>query len=252
MAETDTRETCDLSTLSIGVKCGGSDGFSGLSANPLVGRISDIVTQAGGQVILSEIPEMFGAEQTLMDRCETESVFENLSALVVDFKHHFTSHNLPVFENPSPGNRAGGITTLEEKSLGAVQKSGQATVTEVIAYGQRAQKKGLIILEAPGNDAISTTAMIAAGAVMVLFTTGRGTPLGFAAPCLKIASNSALAEMKPGWIDFDAGKVLETDDTDGLTGDLMALILETANGTPCKSEIREARDLAIWKRGVTL
>ena len=252
LAEMDRRETCDLSDLCIGVKCGGSDGFSGLSANPLVGRISDIVTLAGGQVILSEIPEMFGAEQTLLDRCETPKVFEALSALVVDFKHHFTSHNLPVFENPSPGNKAGGITTLEEKSLGAVQKSGQAIVTEVIAYGQRAHQKGLIILEAPGNDAVSTTAMIAAGAVMVLFTTGRGTPLGFAAPCLKIASNSALAEMKPGWIDFDAGRVLQSGDTDGLTRDLMDLIEETANGAPCKSEIREARDLAIWKRGVTL
>ncbi|HEY6816772.1 MAG TPA: altronate dehydratase family protein, partial [Croceibacterium sp.] len=198
-----------LSDLVLGVKCGGSDGFSGLTANPLVGRMSDAVTASGGTAILTEIPEIFGAEQLLMERATDQSVFDGIVALVNGFKRYFTDHGEPVSENPSPGNIAGGITTLEEKSLGAVQKGGHAPVTDVLGYGERVRRRGLTLLEAPGNDAVSSTALAAAGATVILFTTGRGTPLGFPVPTVKIASNHDLAQRKPGWIDFDAGDVLD-------------------------------------------
>jgi altronate hydrolase len=248
----DQRSQCDLGDLVIGLKCGGSDAFSGLTANPLVGRICDAVTSSGGTAILSEIPELFGAERVLMARCRDRATFLQLAQLINEFKHYFTSHQLPIFENPSPGNRQGGITTLEEKSLGAVQKGGNAEVTQVVRYGGRATEKGLVILESPGNDAVSTTAMIAAGAVIVLFTTGRGTPLGFPAPTLKISSNSDLALRKPRWIDFDAGSLLDAADRNTLTADLLDLITAVASGQPCRHEEAGAREIALWKRGVTL
>jgi altronate hydrolase len=248
----DERSPCDLGDLVIGLKCGGSDAFSGLTANPLVGSICDAVTASGGTAILSEIPELFGAERALMARCRDPSTFADLVQLINDFKGYFAAHQLPVFENPSPGNRQGGITTLEEKSLGAVQKGGHAEVTQILRYGQRASKKGLVILESPGNDAVSTTAMIAAGAVIVLFTTGRGTPLGFPAPTLKISSNSDLALRKPRWIDFDAGPLIGGADRSALTAQLLDLITAVAAGSPCRHEQAGAREIALWKRGVTL
>ena len=188
----------------------------------------------------------------LLDRCRDPGTFCDLVALINDFKSYFTAHQLPVFENPSPGNRQGGITTLEEKSLGAVQKGGTAAVTQIVRYGGRASAKGLVILESPGNDAVSTTAMIAAGAVIVLFTTGRGTPLGFPAPTLKISSNTDLAERKPRWIDFDAGSLIDGADRNRLTAELLDLIIAVAAGTPCRHEQAGAREIALWKRGVTL
>jgi altronate hydrolase len=214
------RTAVPLSELVLGVKCGGSDGFSGLTANPLVGRMSDAVTAAGGTAILTEIPEIFGAEQLLM-------------------------------ENPSPGNIAGGITPLEEKSLGAVQKAGHATVTDVLHYGERVRTRGLTLLEAPGNDAVSSTALAAAGATAILFTTGRGTPLGFPVPTVKIASNSDLAARKPGWIDFDAGQVL-AEGMDKAAGALLETIAAIASGRETAAERNGEREIAIWKRGVTL
>jgi altronate hydrolase len=249
---TDERSPCNLGDLVIGLKCGGSDAFSGLTANPLVGRICDAVTNSGGTAILSEIPELFGAERVLMGRCHDRSTFTELAKLINDFKSYFASHQLPVFENPSPGNRQGGITTLEEKSLGAVQKGGTAGVTQIVRYGGRATRKGLVILESPGNDAVSTTALIAAGAVIVLFTTGRGTPLGFPAPTLKISSNTDLAARKPRWIDFDAGSLIEGADQNELTAELLNLITAVASGTHCRHEQAGAREIALWKRGVTL
>ena len=249
---TDRRSRCDLGDLVIGLKCGGSDAFSGLTANPLVGRICDAVTDSGGTAILSEIPELFGAERVLMARCRDRATFDELAQLINEFKDYFTSHHLPIFENPSPGNRQGGITTLEEKSLGAVQKGGNAAVTQIVRYGARASRKGLVILESPGNDAVSTTAMIAAGAVIVLFTTGRGTPLGFPAPTLKISSNTDLALRKPRWVDFDAGSLIDGADRNTLTGDLLDLIVAVASGAPCQNEQAGAREIALWKRGVTL
>jgi altronate hydrolase len=245
------REPLPLSKLVVGVKCGGSDGFSGLTANPLVGRVSDAVTAAGGSAILTEIPEIFGAEQLLMDRAADEATFRGIVELVNGFKRYFTSHGEPVSENPSPGNIAGGITTLEEKSLGAVQKGGRAAVTDVLHYGERLRRTGLTLLEAPGNDAVSSTALAAAGATVILFTTGRGTPLGFPVPTVKIASNSDLARRKPGWIDFDAGSVLD-DGIDGAAEALLDCIAAIASGRQTAAERNGEREIALWKRGVTL
>ncbi|MBV9882892.1 MAG: UxaA family hydrolase, partial [Sphingomonadaceae bacterium] len=245
------RAPAPLSALVLGVKCGGSDGLSGLTTNPLVGRMSDAVTGAGGAAILTEIPEIFGAEQLLMARAADEQVFDGIVGLVNGFKAYFTGHGEPVSENPSPGNIAGGITTLEEKSLGAVQKGGHATVTDVLPYGGRVRRPGLSLLEAPGNDAVSSTALAAAGATAILFTTGRGTPLGFPVPTIKIASNRELAGRKPGWIDFDAGRVLD----EGLVpvaGDLLDALCAIASGRETAAERNGEREIAIWKRGVTL
>ncbi|HTN40002.1 MAG TPA: altronate dehydratase family protein [Asticcacaulis sp.] len=252
VVEKDQRETCSVRDLTIGVKCGGSDAFSGLTANPLVGLIADRVAFAGGKAIMTEIPEVFGAERGLMNRAKDETVFHEVVEVVNDFKNYFIAHKQPVFENPSPGNKAGGITTLEEKSLGAVQKGGHSPLNEVMRYGERAREQGLSLLEAPGNDAVSSTALTAAGAVIVLFTTGRGTPLGFPAPTLKIASNSALAAHKPRWIDFNAGQVLEGHSLEETADDLMDLILKTASGQPACNEKNDEREIAIWKNGVTL
>jgi altronate hydrolase len=252
VAGQDRRVPCPLSDLAVGLKCGGSDAFSGITANPLVGRIADRVAAAGGTPILTEIPEVFGAEHLLLARAGDEAVFTDIAAVVNDFKRYFLDHGQPVHENPSPGNVAGGITTLEEKSLGAVQKGGHATVTQVLRYGERVDRHGLALLESPGNDAVSSTALVAAGATVVLFTTGRGTPLGFPAPTLKIASNSALAAAKPGWIDFDAGRLLDAADADAVTDQLLALVLTTASGQPACNERNDEREIAIWKDGVTL
>jgi altronate hydrolase len=245
------RTTVPLSELVLGVKCGGSDGFSGLTANPLAGRMSDAITAAGGTAILTEIPEIFGAEQMLMARAADEGVFGEIVGLVNGFKAYFTAHGEPVSENPSPGNIAGGITTLEEKSLGAVQKAGRAIVTDVRRYGERVRKTGLTLLEAPGNDAVSSTALAAAGATAILFTTGRGTPLGFPVPTIKIASNSDLAARKPGWIDFDAGQVLD-DGMDAAAAALLETVIAVASGRETAAERNGEREIAIWKRGVTL
>ena len=245
------RSEVGLESLVLGVKCGGSDGLSGLTANPLVGRISDRVTAAGGRVILTETPEMFGAEQVLMNRAAEPRIFEAIVGLVNDFKQYFIDHGEPVSDNPSPGNVAGGITTLEEKSLGAVQKAGRAPVADVIAYGARASVAGLTLLESPGNDAVSATALAAAGATAILFTTGRGTPLGFPVPTIKIASNSDLARRKPGWIDFDAGVVID-DGFDAAEAALLDRIADIASGAETAAERNGEREIAIWKRGVTL
>jgi altronate hydrolase len=245
------RTPAGLSELVLGLKCGGSDGMSGLTANPLVGRMSDAVTSAGGKTILTEIPEIFGAEHLLMNRAKDAQVFAQIGALVNRFKKYFTDHGETVSENPSPGNIAGGISTLEEKSLGAVQKAGRATVTDVIDYGQQVSRAGLTLLESPGNDAVSSTALAAAGANIILFTTGRGTPLGFPVPTIKIASNSDLAQRKPGWIDFDAGQVLSRG-LDAISDAMLQRICAVASGELTAAERNGEREIAIWKRGVTL
>lgn len=252
VAEQDQRTPCPLSDLVLGLKCGGSDGFSGMTANPLVGCMADAVAEAGGTPVLTEIPEVFGAEQLLMARASSEQVFGQIVSVVNGFKQYFIDHHQPVYENPSPGNIAGGITTLEEKSLGAVQKGGHAPVTQVLHYGERvARTPGLALLEAPGNDAVSSTALTAAGCTVILFTTGRGTPLGFPVPTLKLASNHGLAERKGNWIDFDAGQVLDIGL--GPAADaLLDKILATASGEPARNEINGQREIALWKNGVTL
>lgn len=251
VAERDERSNRSLGDLVLGLKCGGSDGFSGLTANPLVGRIADVVAAADGVAILTEIPEIFGAEQMLENRSDA-AIAREIAKLVDGFKRYFLDHGEPIHENPSPGNIAGGITTLEEKSLGAVQKAGRSPVTAVLLYGERASTRGLNLLEAPGNDAISSTALVAAGATLLLFTTGRGTPMGFPAPTLKISSNSALAGRKPGWIDFDAGVLLTGAEGEEVTGALLDLVTAAASGAPTRAERNDEREIAIWKRGVTL
>jgi len=252
IAEKDRREPCPVSDLIIGVKCGGSDGLSGITANPIVGAVADKVAADGGRPILTEIPEIFGAERLLMARARSQAVFDGIVTIVEDFKNYFIAHNQPVHENPSPGNKDGGITTLEEKSLGAVQKGGRSQVTQVLRYGQRVGTPGLALLEAPGADGVSSTALVAAGATVLLFTTGRGTPLGFPAPTLKIASNTTLAQRKPHWIDFNAGAVLEGQSFEAAAADLFQLVLDTASGKPARNEENDEREIAIWKGGVTL
>ncbi len=243
------------SELVLGMKCGGSDGFSGITANPLVGRIADRLTAWGGTIVLTEVPEMFGAEAPLFNRCDNAATFESAVAMVNGFKDYFRRHDEPIYENPSPGNKEGGITTLEEKSLGCIQKGGKAPVKQVVDYGESASQGlgGLCLVRAPGNDGVSATALTAAGAHCVLFTTGRGTPLGVPAPTLKIASNSGLAERKPNWIDFNAGQLLEDGVVaDAVTEALMRLILDTASGKQARNEINGFREITIWKQGVTL
>jgi len=250
----DRRETVPASALVLGNKCGGSDGFSGITANPLVGRVADRLTAAGGTVLLTEVPEMFGAERVLMNRAASEPVYRDVVGMVNSFKEYFLRHGQPVYENPSPGNKAGGLTTLEEKSLGAIQKGGSSTVTSVLRYGQKVRLPGLALLEAPGNDGVSSTAMVASGATVLCFTTGRGTPLGFPAPTIKVASNSEIARKKPHWIDFDAGRLLDDPTAmDRLADELLDFVLDVASGkTLTNNERNDVREIAIWKEGVTL
>lgn len=245
------RQALPFSALTIGLKCGGSDGFSGLTANPLLGRLADGLCAAGGRAILTEIPEIFGAEQALLDRAVSAGVFDAAAGLVNRFKRYYLDQGLPVSENPSPGNLAGGITTLEEKSLGAVQKGGNAPLVDVIGYGEQARRAGLTLLEAPGNDAVSSSALAAAGATLVLFTTGRGTPLGFPVPTVKVASNERLAEAKPHWIDFDASLAL-THGNEAADLAFAERLAAFASGEPTAAERAGQRAIAIWKRGVTL
>lgn len=252
-AATFKRETCDASNLVIGLKCGGSDGFSGITANPLVGEISNKVISVGGSSILTEVPEMFGAETVLMNRARNGKIFSDTVDLINDFKKYFMGYGEKVNENPSPGNKAGGITTLEDKSLGCVQKSGDMPVEGVLDYGDRINCKGLNLLNAPGNDLVASNALAAAGAQIVLFTTGRGTPFASPVPTVKIASNSKLAEHKKNWIDFNAGRILEDESMDTVADDFWNYILDLASGEKlAKSEKLDKSELAIFKNGVTL
>ena len=247
------RETIPVSELKIGLKCGGSDGFSGITANPLVGRISDLLIAQGGTSVLTEVPEMFGAETLLMNRCVTREVFEKCVDMINGFKDYFVSHGQVVYENPSPGNKAGGITTLEDKSLGCTQKGGLSPVVDVLAYGDQLKKPGLNLLSGPGNDMVASTVLAAAGCQIVLFTTGRGTPFGTVVPTLKIATNSTLAGNKKNWIDFNAGQLLEGKSMEALADEFFDHILAVANGTvKAKNELAGFQEITIFKDGVTL
>ena len=252
-AKNDRREELPASLLTVGLKCGGSDGFSGITANPLAGEFSDWLIGQGGSAILTEVPEMFGAEQILMNRCESREIFEKTVSLINDFKQYFVSHNQPVYENPSPGNKAGGITTLEDKSLGCTQKGGHAPVVDVIGYGNRAAKKGLTLLQSPGNDLVSSTALAAAGAQIVLFTTGRGTPFGCPAPTVKMATNTNLFTRKGNWMDFNAGALLDGVSMEEMRERLIEYVLKLASGeTLTNAEKHGVREMCIFKTGVTL
>lgn len=246
------REPIPASELIVGMKCGGSDGLSGITANPVVGRFSDRLVALGGSTILTEVPEMFGAESILLDRCKNRAVFDRAVKMISDFKHYFVSHGQVVYENPSPGNKAGGITTLEDKSCGCVQKGGSAQIVDVLDYGDTATKKGLNLLSGPGNDLVSATALTAAGAHLVLFTTGRGTPFGAPAPTIKISTNTPLFEKKGNWIDFNAGTVAQGEDLDDAGDRLLNYVLEVASGAQTTTERSGAREIAIFKDGVML
>ncbi len=248
-ADTFSRQPVPISRLKVGLKCGGSDGFSGITANPLIGQFSDMLIAAGGSTVLTEVPEMFGAEMILMDRCVDETVFEKTVHLINDFKDYFIRHDQEIYENPSPGNKAGGISTLEEKSLGCIQKGGRAPVADVLTYGDRMTKNGLHLLNGPGNDMVAVTNLVAAGCHMVLFSTGRGTPLGGPVPTVKIATNTKLAERKTGWIDFNAGPMLNGAE---LAEDFMRYIIRVADGELTCNEKNGYREIAIFKDGVTL
>lgn len=252
LAEMDTRSPQPISSLSIGLKCGGSDGFSGLTANPLLGRYSDYLVHQGGNSLLTEVPEMFGAETILMRRCSSLDVFKQTVHLINDFKEYYLSQGLPVGENPSPGNKAGGITTLEEKSLGCVQKGGTSPVNDVLSYGQQIRCQGLSLLQAPGNDLVASTALAAAGCQIVLFTTGRGTPFGTCVPTVKVSTNTALSLRKPHWIDFNAGTLLEGEDPAAQLQRFQEYLLQVIEGRPTHNENYGYSSIAIWKNGVTL
>ncbi len=252
VVKNDTRTDCPLSELRVGLKCGGSDGLSGITANPLVGEFSDYLVAQGGTTILTEVPEMFGAETILMNRCKNKELFDKTVKLVNDFKEYFLSHGEPVGENPSPGNKAGGISTLEDKALGCTQKCGRAPVCGVLGYGDRLQAKGLNLLSAPGNDLVASTALAAAGCQMVLFTTGRGTPFGTFVPTMKISTNSSLYENKPNWIDFNAGELVDGTDMNSLLRKFIDKIVSVANGENTCNEKNGYREISIFKNGVTL
>ncbi len=246
------REPISVSELVIGMKCGGSDGLSGITANPAVGAFSDMLISRGGTTILTEVPEMFGAETLLMNRCENDELFEKTVKLINDFKNYFTSHNQTIYENPSPGNKKGGITTLEDKSLGCTQKSGKAPIRGVLAYGECVTEKGLNLLSAPGNDLVASTALAASGAHIVLFTTGRGTPFASPVPTIKISSNTQLADKKKNWIDFNCGDMVENSSLKENSERLFDYVLEVASGKKVKAEEAGFHDMAIFKQGVTL
>ena len=248
-AERSVRVPVPISRLKIGLKCGGSDGYSGISANPLVGRLSDKVIAYGGSCVLTEVPEMFGAEHLLMKRAVSREIFDKTVKLINDFKDYFTAHGQVIYENPSPGNKAGGITTLEEKSLGCVQKGGSCEIVDVLDYGDRLTKPGLSLLNGPGNDIVAITNLAAAGAHLILFTTGRGTPLGGPVPTVKIATNHSLASRKKGWIDFDSSKTLQGAD---MSDELLDYIIEVCNGKQTKNEENGYREISIFKDGVVL
>ncbi len=252
IAKNDKRTVCPLNELRVGLKCGGSDGFSGITANPLVGEFSDFLVAQGGTSILTEVPEMFGAETILMNRCKTEDLFNQTVKMVNDFKEYFLSHGEPVGENPSPGNKAGGISTLEDKALGCTQKCGRAPVSGVLGYGDRLQTKGLNLLSAPGNDLVAATALASSGCQIVLFTTGRGTPFGTFIPTMKISTNTNLFNNKPNWIDFNAGELVDGTDMKTLLNKFVKKIISVANGEKTNNEKNGYREISIFKNGVTL
>ena len=251
-ADTFQRVPVSISRLRVGLKCGGSDGYSGISANPLTGSLSDRLISMGASCVLTEVPEMFGAEHLLMERAESKEVFDKTVKLINDFKDYYSRHGQVIYDNPSPGNKAGGITTLEEKSLGCVQKGGLGKVVDVLDYGDTVTKNGLSLLNGPGNDIIAITNLMAAGVHLILFTTGRGTPIGSAVPTVKISTNKSLAEKKRNWIDFDASPVLSGVSMEELTDRFLEYIISVANGNETKNEINGYREISIFKDGVTL
>lgn len=252
LTQQDERVAIPLNELRVGLKCGGSDGFSGITANPLLGCLSDWLVAQGGTTVLTEVPEMFGAETILMDRCANRELFDQTVSLINDFKEYFLSHGEPVGENPSPGNKAGGISTLEDKALGCTQKCGKSLVRGVMPYGERLHAKGLNLLSAPGNDLVASTALASCGCHLVLFTTGRGTPFGTYVPTMKISTNTQLYENKPNWIDFNAGVIADGEPMEDVARRFADYVIEVANGKQTNNEKNGYHEIAIFKNGVTL
>ena len=252
VASKDVREDVPVSELRVGLKCGGSDGLSGITANPLLGVFSDWIVAQGGTTVLTEVPEMFGAETILMNRCQDRATFDKTVHLINDFKEYFMKQGMPVYENPSPGNKAGGISTLEEKSLGCTQKCGKSIVRGVLKYAERLSVKGLNLLSAPGNDLVASTALAASGCQIVLFTTGRGTPFGSFVPTMKISTNTPLYEAKASWIDFNAGVLAQGEPMEEVSARFIEFVLSAASGEPVNNEKHGIREIAIFKQGVTL
>lgn len=252
IASKDRRTDVPLSKLRVGLKCGGSDGLSGITANPMLGVFSDYLVAQGGVTVLTEVPEMFGAETLLMNRCHTEEIFNETVSMINDFKNYFIRNDQPIYENPSPGNKAGGISTLEEKSLGCTQKSGSSMVEDVLKYGDRIKTSGLNLLSAPGNDLVASTALASAGCHIVLFTTGRGTPFGTFVPTVKVSTNTQLYEQKHTWIDFNAGTLVEGENMETLSRRFIDFVINIANGKKVLNELKNYREIAILKQGVTL
>ena len=247
----DKRELTSLSNIRVGLECGGSDGLSGITANPLIGLFSDFIISHGGTTVLTEVPEMFGAEDVLLNRCINKDVYDKLLYIIDDFKDYYRRNNQVIFENPSPGNKEGGITTLEDKSCGCVEKGGQSPVVDVLAHTERIKKNGLNVLSGPGNDLVATTALMMSGCQLVLFSTGRGTPLGSFIPVVKISTNTELYNRKPHWIDFDSGLINNENKTEVLN-DFIKYIIDVIEGKPTNAEKNDIREIAIFKRGVTL
>ena len=252
MASRDVREDVPVSELRVGLKCGGSDGLSGITANPLLGVFSDWLVAQGGTTVLTEVPEMFGVETLLMNRCRDKATFDRTVRLINGFKEYYMAQGQPVYENPSPGNKAGGISTLEEKSLGCTQKCGSSSVQDVLGYGERLKERGLNLLSAPGNDLVASSALAAAGCQLVLFTTGRGTPFGSFVPTLKVSTNTSLATGKPGWIDFNAGVLAQGEPMAEVSARFREYVLAVASGQSVNNEKNGIRGMAIFKTGITL
>lgn len=249
----DKREEVSISAINFGLECGGSDGLSGITANPMLGYFSDYIIALGGTTVLTEVPEMFGAETLLMERCKDEETFEKCVHMINDFKEYFIKNGQEIYENPSPGNKKGGITTLEDKSLGCTQKSGTSKVIDVLKYGEVLKEKGLNLLSAPGNDLVATTALAAAKCHLVLFTTGRGNPYGGYVPTVKISTNTQLYEKKRKWIDFNAGRIVtENMSFEEITKEFIDYIVSVINGEKTNNEKNRFQEIAIFKSGVTL
>ena len=246
------RQTCSISKLRLGLKCGSSDGLSGITANPMLGTLTDRISNLGGSVVMTEVPEMFGAEQVLMNRAKDQKVFEEIVALINNFKQYYISHGEIISDNPSPGNKKGGISTLEEKSLGCLQKGGHAIVNGVLQYAQPLRESGFYLLQSPGNDGVSTTALAVSGCTIIVYSTGRGTPFGTAVPGIKISSNNNLALNKPNWIDFNTGVLIDGKDKKKVSDDLLNKLIRVASGENTQDEIHGFKEINIWKDGVTL
>jgi altronate dehydratase large subunit len=253
-ASAQMRELCDFNELIVGTECGGSDACSGLSANPAVGRVSDIIVDHGGTSILAETTELIGAEHLLAERAADDRVAKRVYEVISAMENRSIQMGVDIRTgNPSPGNIEGGLSSLEEKSLGASTKSGSTTLQEVIDYAEEPTKKGLVWMDTPGHDIEQLTGMVAGGAQVVLFTSGRGTPTGSPiAPVIKIATNTGMFERMSENMDLNAGTIIEGEETlDSVGHRIFDEITQVCSGKLTKAEIFKQHDFGIWRIGPT-